>query len=189
MTSIDETYIVGKQKKENMSISATNTSPYYVEYINTSSDVSGIRKINESKLQNEEKTFLKYSTKDLRSIKVSEKMDENDTIKDYNIPLQQNTPTVRLLNILKSFNEAKKTESPEKDEGFADFTEIDESSNTENNRPSPDEIGFYVVINENNTNNDVKRTKKPIDLWRNRINSIYHLGFMKEPGTLVNAVV
>ena len=64
-----------------MSVSAANTNPYYLEYINSSSDVAGVRKINESKFQNEEKTYLKYSTQDQRNIKVSEKFDENKTIK------------------------------------------------------------------------------------------------------------
>lgn len=171
-----------------MSVSATNTNPYYIEYINSSSDVAGIRKMNESKSYNEEKTYLKYSTQDQRNIKVSEKLDEKKTLQDYNILLQQNTPTAKLLKILKSFNETKKTNNANKDEDYIDFIEIDKSSE-ENNHPSPGEIGFYVVINDNDTNNEVKKIKRPIDLWRKRINTIYHLGFMKEPGTLVNVVV
>ncbi|MBA4406628.1 hypothetical protein C0389_05080 [bacterium] len=172
-----------------MSISATNSNPYTFPYINSSTDGSGVRKLNETKFQNEEKTYLKYSTHDQRNIKVSEKMDENRTIQDYNIPLQQSTPTVKLLKILKSFNETKKTDLTNNKADYVDFTEINRSSEEEPVQKSPDEIGFYIVIDEHETNKDVKKIKKPIDIWQKRINSTYHLGFMKEPGILVNVVV
>lgn len=168
-----------------MPVSATNTNPYYQEYINLSSDVNSVRRLNESKFQNEEKTDLKYSTKDQRNIKVSEKNDEKRTIQDYNLPLQQNVPTAKLYNILKTFNETKKTDRT----ANADFVEINKSSEEEPVKKSPDEIGFYVVINDNNTNYMVKKLKKSYNPRQERINNTYHLGFRKEPGTLVNVVL
>lgn len=168
-----------------MSVSATNINPYYQEYINLSSDVNSVRRLNESKFQNEEKTDLKYSTKEQRNIKVSEKNDEKRTIQDYNLPLQQNVPTAKLLNILKTFNETKKTDRT----ANADFVEINKSSEEEPVKKSPDKIGFYVVINDNNTNYIVKKLKKSYNPLRERINNTYHLGFRKEPGTLVNVVL
>lgn len=172
-----------------MSISATNSNPYTFPYINSSTDGSGVRKLNETKFQNEEKTYLKYSTQDMRNIKVSEKMDENNTIKDYNVPLQQNTPASKLLRIIKSFNETNKIYETNDDEDYTDFEELDESSEPNLKADASKEIGFYVVIDDNKSNRDVKKIKKPLDLWRGRINKTYHLGFMKEPGTLVNVVV
>ena len=172
-----------------MSVSATNTNPYYIEYINSSSDVAGIRKMNESKSYNEEKTYLKYSTQDQRNIKVSEKLDEKKTLQDYNILLQQNTPAAKLLGIIKTFNETKKNYKTNTEEDYADFTEINKSTEEKYNHPSSDEIGFYVVIDDRNSSKELKRINGPMDIWRRRINNTYHLGFMKEPGTLVNVVV
>jgi hypothetical protein len=170
-----------------MSVSATNTNPYYQEYINLSSDVNSVRRLNESKFQNEEKADLKYSTKEQRDIKVSEKNDEKRTIQDYNLPLQQNVPTAKLLNILKTFNETKKTDRT----ANADFVEINRSPKEEPVKKSSDKIGFYVVINDNDndTNYTVKKLKKSYNPLQERINNTYHLGFRKEPGTLVNVVL
>lgn len=172
-----------------MSVSATNTNPYYLEYINSSSDGSSVRKINDSKFQNEEKAYLKYSTQDQRNIKVSEKLDEKKTLQDYNILLQQNTPAAKLLGIIKTFNETKKIYETNKEEDYVDFIEIDESSEEEYNQPSPNEIGFYVVLDDRNTAKELKRINGPLEIWRRRINNTYHLGFKREPGTLVNVIV
>lgn len=171
-----------------MSGITSNTAPSYVGYISSSSDVTRVYKSSESKSQNEEKTFLKYSNQDQKNIKVSEKSDENRTIKDYNIPLQPNTPAAKLLNILKSFNETAKSASINDEEDYVEFTEIDESSEEINNNASPNEIGYYVVIDEKVPPKVSKKMNRPLDMWKRRINKTYHLGFMKEPGTLVNVV-
>ena len=170
-----------------MTISAKNTNPYYQEYINSSSDVNSVRKVNESKFQNEEKNSLKYSTKDQMDAKVSEKNDDKRTIHDYNLPLQHNVPAAKLLKILKTFNETKKANSTS-DTEYVDFIEIDNSPEKSFTK-SPDEIGYYIVIDDRKTNNSVKRLKKFHDPCQERINKAYHLGFRKEPGTLVNVVV
>lgn len=172
-----------------MPISAANINPYYVEQINSSSNVACVRKINDSKLQNEEKSYLKYSTQDQRNLKVSEEPEEKKTIPDYNIPLQHNAPAARLLKILKSFNEAHKIVDANSEEDYTDFTEISEASEEKSNHPSPGEIGYYVVLDERNSAPEEKKINRPQDMWRRRINNTYHLGFMKEPGTLVNVVV
>ena len=140
-----------------MSVSAANTNPYYLEYINSSSDVAGVRKINESKFQNEEKTYLKYSTQDQRNIKVSEKFDENKTIQDYNLLLQQNTPAAKLLGIRKTFNETKKVYETNTEGDYADFVEFDESSEEELISKPPKDIGFYVVLDDRNSSKELKK--------------------------------
>ncbi len=171
-----------------MKIPSSNTNAYYIEFVNSFSDVTGIRKTAESKSQNEEKSYLKYSTQSQRSVKVSDNPEKQKTIQDYNITLQQNTPAVKLLKILKSFNETKKIVSTY-DEDNVDFEAINELSEKEFSKPSPSEIGFYVVIDEPKTNVSALKIKKASDIWRGRINNTYQLGFIKEPGTLVNMVI
>lgn len=172
-----------------MSITAANNNPYSFQYVSSAADGSGVRKLNESKFQNEEKTYLKYSTQDQRNAKVTEKLDESKNLQDYNTLLQQNTPAAKLLGILKAFNETKKVSEATDEKDYTEFEEIDESAEAKAKSQPDEEIGFYVVIDDDKPKKDFKRIKKPIDLWRGRINNIYHLGFMKEPGTLVNVVV
>ena len=170
-----------------MAVTAANTNPYFASYVNSSSNVKGVDKSSHSNTRNEEKPYLKYSTIDERNEKVTEKPESNKTIHDYSIPLQQNTPAAKLLNILKSFNEKQKTVDRKSEEDYADFTEITDESEA---KPlSPDEIGYYVVLDERNPAPAEKKISKPLELWRKRISDTYHLGFLKEPGTLVNVVV
>ncbi len=170
-----------------MFANSINTNPAYLEYLN--SNANSIRKNNNIKLELDEKTFLKSTAKAQRETVVSEKLDENRSIEDYNLRLQQNTPAAKLLGTIKAYNETNKIKKFDYEKDSENIIELTETDDYEKVRNSFAGEGYYIVITDRKTNADKNRLKNSVALWQERINNTYRLGLKKQPGILVNLVI
>ncbi len=167
-----------------------NTNSPYLANPNILADANGIRKNNTVKFDLDKKTFFESTIQDVKNRIVSEKLEENQSIQDYNLRLQQNTPAAKLLNTIKAFNETDKNEKIYYKKNSEDFIELTETDDYEKVRNSSAGEGYYIVINDRKTDSNKKsKLINSLDRWRERINSTYHLGSHKQLGTLVNLVV
>lgn len=172
-----------------MSVTAVNTNPIYADYVNSFSDTNSVRRVNEIKLQQDEKTFIKYTPQDRKDTIVSEKLDEKDSGTNYNFQFQSNTPLSKLLETIKAFNETRKTNKAKtEDDDYTDFIDLPETDEDKINDSSKG-IGYYIVMDQRNQTSDTKLLKKFSDPWKEKINRTYNVGFRKNPGTLVNLLV
>ena len=172
-----------------MSSNSINTNSPYLANSNILADVNNVRKNNSLKLDQNKKSFLESAAKDVKNTIVSEKLEESQSIQDYNLRLQQNTPAAKLLNTTKAFNETNKNEKINYKKDSENFIELTETDDYEKVRNSSGSEGYYIVINELKTDTSKKnKLMNSLDRWRERINSTYHLGLQKQPGTLVNLI-
>ncbi|MCX6169125.1 MAG: hypothetical protein NTX65_07295 [Ignavibacteriales bacterium] len=167
-----------------------NTNSPFLNTPSIIAGVNGIRKNNSLKFDLDKKTILESSAQDVKNRIVSEKPDQNQTIQDYNYRLQQNTPTSKLFDTTKTFNETQKKERINYEKSSDDIIELTETDDYEKVRNSSEGQGYYIVINDRKSDTGKKnKLMNSIDRWRERINTTYQIGIPKKHGTLVNLVI
>ena len=123
-------------------------------------------------------------SKDQKQTVVSEKLDSQNVDQPAGIRFQENTPVAKLLESLKSFNEARKIladQNYQSDKGNPVNSQIADETIYED---SP--VGYYIVIDDKPKQKQQKLLKGRFDLIKEKITKTYNLGFRKETGTLVN---
>ncbi|PKL82502.1 MAG: hypothetical protein CVV24_09695 [Ignavibacteriae bacterium HGW-Ignavibacteriae-3] len=168
-----------------MTVGPGNINPSYIEFANSHSSIEGVRRTGASKSQSEEKSFFRNSSEDQKNRTVSEAPDRDASIQENNLRLHHGSPASRSQKSAKSFNETKKSEFLLDDDSFEDVIELIETDDYEKVRNSS-EGGYYIIINDKNTSLRKPTLKSANDLWRARINKMYHSGLGKQPGVLVN---
>ena len=173
-----------------MSQTSINTTSSYFAYQNILADINTIRKNTAMNTDADKKAFIESRSQDSKNTIVSEKPGEAQSILDYNLRLQQNTPAAKLLNTVKSFNETYENEKVNYKNKSGDFIELTETDDYSKVRNSTEGNGYYIVINDSKPETGKKnKILSSLDRWRERIKTTYHLGLEKQPGTLVNLVI
>ncbi|MFH1195756.1 MAG: hypothetical protein V1720_08575 [bacterium] len=162
-------------------------NPAHIEILNSGKDLSGAKRINDIKLQTDPNLFERLTTQEQKNTIVSEQLDDNSSLQNYNLQFQPNTPLAKPAKKEKTFNE---THKPEKEKFFSsDVTETDELENEEY-QFVPDELtegrGYYLVLNDQSQFEAVKQLQSPHYRIQENLKRIYQQGFRKSPGTLVN---
>jgi hypothetical protein len=172
-----------------MLINGINSNPSLIESIRIGSGIGSIGKINASRFQQDEKVFLKSISQEQKNTIVSEKLEQDQTVQSYNLRLQQNTPAAQILETISPYNDVQKFRGyKSKADSFYNPVKRKKTFYEEQLDDSSIENGFYMVVNDNGSNKSLKQLKDNVDFWREKINSKYHTGFFKEPGTLVNTL-
>lgn len=170
-----------------MSIQSITSNPLVVDFIK-SNTLSGAHKIGEDSFSRDFKPDRRNQSSDKNNAAVTEKKEPapDQKINNYHYlpasPVNHSTETKRLLL------EAKKTGRGENQKDAEPEEENSESEIVDNSGIVVGK-GSYIVINERPTNSGRKLLSGAAQKWRERINYVYRVGFMKEPGTLVNLTI
>jgi hypothetical protein len=172
-----------------MEISSIIQGTNLVEIINSTSNSSSVKRINEVNLKFDAKNFEKYFSSDQKAVTVTENSESYSNPAVYNYQFQTNTPASKIISTTKPFNEANKINNYEDTESEDDdsndsyvYEQTEEISNTKTGS------GYYIIINgpvDMPENNLLEKFTTEI---QKRINKTYHLEYFREPGTLVDLV-
>jgi len=167
-------------------INAVN-NPAHIEILNSGKDLSGVKRINDIKLQTDPNLFEKLTSQEQKSTIVSEQFDDNLPLQNYNLQFQPNTPLAKPAKKEKTFNE---THKPAKEKFLeTDSTDwekpvVDDSEFTPEENPAGS--GYYLSINSQSNSDEIKALPSRYQHIHENIKRIYQHGFLKDPGTLVN---
>lgn len=170
-----------------MAVSPIKDNALLIDLIKTS---SGVNKFFGNE-QDDASTRTKFPPKDTasqeqKSTLVSENANEKSSFIPYNYRLDRSVPLSKSEKPERPYHNPKKESSVEvKDEETGELvdSEIIEEEPTENN------LGKGYYVNGGSPSFSEKQSKSLKELFQEKINRVYNVGFIKEPGTLVNLVV
>ena len=159
-----------------------------IEFIEAAykSDASlkGTTKITSIEGDNSNTGFKKYLTDDKKNSLVSTNSESQNSNYNYDLKLLSNTPAAALNSLDKILQRQIK----EKDfyRTYLRFTE--ENINDDDYEATSDKVGkgFYIVLNSPEDKNSVKKIKKFVSPFLERVKETYGLILKKEPGALVD---
>jgi|GEM_PF-2649623 hypothetical protein len=171
-----------------MQLNSINPNTNLVEIINSASNVSGVKKINEADFTSDFKNFENSSSLNYKAVVLNEELNQSANSAVYSLKLNPQAPAAQISKANKTFLEAAK----------ANYFQIDDTEDEstgsignylpekiENNKKGS---GFYIVIGGRDNFPSTKLLKNFTSEFQKRINKTYHLGFEREPGTLVDLV-
>jgi hypothetical protein len=172
-----------------MTINPVNNDPSYIKLVQYGSGTNNISKISDSSYKQDLKFFQKSSSLDEKNNIVSEKIDQNNSFTSYNLRLQQFTPASQIMETITPYNDVQKFSGYKtKADNIYNSAKRKKTIYEEYSQDSSYENGFYMVINDNGTNQSLKELQDNISSWRDKINKKYNSGFFKETGTLINSL-
>jgi hypothetical protein len=169
-----------------MSISAVKDNAFLIDQIRFAYRQNKHDGKEESSLADSLKSSNKEISNEQRSTVVSEKINEQTNFVTYNYRLQSNTPLTKSSKSERNYNDSKKKQTVEvEDQETGELLES-ELVVEEKFKEDPRGKGFYV--NVGSSSSEKKQTKSMSELFQEKINQIYNIGFTRESGTLVNLV-
>jgi hypothetical protein len=166
-----------------MSLEALNTN--LTQLTNPQLAAKRTNTAENAKRETVEKVFSPNKHEEIKSVLVTEKLDDGKTLHSNDVRFQSNTPVAKLLNSVKVFNETELVKKRDdyktndhKDVGFDESEEIEKLNESGS--------GFYIVANQTSVNRRKLLPKSQTDLLREQISLAYNSTVRKENGTLVN---
>jgi len=167
-----------------------NNNPVYQDYTKAASESSTTNKNSEFDSSRFEQVLIKNKTAEQKSTIVTEKPNNNSTsAAAANLRLQPDAPIVRMNDAGKSFNESQKNPNVkvESDE-YVEFIGMADEPDTGAAAGASLGKGNYIVVNSFTSRASIKKTKSPVERFRDKMIKTYNLDYLKAPGTLVNLV-
>jgi hypothetical protein len=167
-----------------------NNSPVYQDYTKSASESSSTNRNSEFDSSRFQQTLIKSKTDEQKSTIVTEKLNNNSTSATAtNLRLQPEAPVSQMNNPDKTFNESQKNPTIEiESDEYAEFVGmVNEPDTGAADSVSPGK-GNYIVVDSFTSRSSIKRTKSPVERFRDKMIKTYNLDYLKAPGTLVNLV-
>jgi hypothetical protein len=167
-----------------------NNNPIYQDYTKAASESSNTNRNSEFDTFRFESTLIKSKTEEQKSTIVTEKLNNNSTsAAAANIRLQSDAPVVQMNNTGKTFNEAQKNPTVEiESDEYAEFVGMVDEPDTGAADSASQGKGNYIVVDSFTSRSSIKKTKSPVERFRDKMIKTYNLDYLKAPGTLVNMV-
>lgn len=171
-----------------MQLNSINPNTNLVEIVNSVSNVSGVKKINEAEFKSDLKNFEKSSSLNYKAVVLNEDLNQSVNAAVYSLKLNPQAPAAQISKANKTFLEAAKANHFQIDDTEDESTESIGNYLPEKIESNKKRSGFYIVIGGRDNFQSSKLIKNFTSEFQKRINKTYHLGFEREPGTLVDLV-
>ncbi len=169
-----------------MSVSAVKDNTLLIDQIKFAAKLNQFSEQDPSNQSSGLKTAEKKTSTDQKSTIVSEKVNDQASFFPYGFKLQANVPLSKPEKAEKTYNSSKKKQTVEvKDE---ETGEVLDSELVEEEKVKEDPKGKGFYMNPGSSNSGQQQSKSMSELFQEKINHIYNIGFTREPGTLVNLV-
>lgn len=172
-----------------MQLNSLSPNSNLVEIISSAVNLSGVKKINEADFKSDFRNFEKSSSGNYHAVVLNEDTNQSVNAAVYSLKLNPQAPAAQISKANKTFLEAAKAnylgiENAEEDstESLANYLPEKIESNKKGS-------GFYIVFGGRDNFPSSKLIKNFTSEFQKRINKTYHLGFEREPGTLVDLVL
>jgi len=169
-----------------MSISVIKDNSFLLDQIKFAARLSKSGDDEQSDSPANLKSSHKNASAEQKNATVSEKVNEQLPFTDYNFRLRTDVPLSKPEKSEKPFNDSKKKRTVEVED--QETGELLDSELVEEEKIKEDTTGKGFYMNAGSSNPAKKRTKSIAELFQERIDRIYNIGFNREPGTLVNLV-
>jgi hypothetical protein len=167
-----------------MSISALKENTFLIDQIKFASQRNKRNDKEQSDLTDNLKSSHKDTSTEQKSTVVSEKINEQTPFVSYNFRIQPGVPLSKSAKSERTYNDSRKQQTIEVED--QETGELLESELIVEDKPNEDRRGKEFYVNLGNSIIIKKQTKSLSELFQEKINSIYNVGFTREPGTLVN---
>ena len=169
-----------------MSVQAVKDNTVLIEQIKFASKLYKFDQQEQQDLSSGYKSVENKTSDQQKSTIVSEKPENQPSFYAYNFRLQSNVPLSKPQRPEKSYNDSKKKQTVEVED--QETGEILDSELVEEEKVNNDLKGKGYYMNAGSSDSGEKRSKSMAELFQEKINHIYNIGFTREPGTLVNLV-
>ncbi|MCX6151119.1 MAG: hypothetical protein NTX22_11385 [Ignavibacteriales bacterium] len=168
-----------------MSVNAIGSNPVIIESIKTISEQGNVRKNGNLNILNDPQTPAKSINQDQKNSIVSEKLDHRLSNSDIYLRYHINVPVAKAENSVKTYNETERIKSDAEEDEFCEFSYITDNGEIQNSTIGG---GSFISIFNQDYAERPKNLKSQFDIFKEKLNKTYQVGFVKSPGTLVNLV-
>ena len=169
-----------------MSVQAVKDNAILIEQIKFAAKLNKFNDLEQQDQSASYKTVDKKTSDQQKSTIVSEKPGDQTSFYAYNFRLQSNVPISKPEKAEKPHSNSKKKQTVEVED--QETGELLDSELVEDEKIKKDPKGKGFYMNAGSSDSWEKQSKSMAELFQEKINHIYNIGFTREPGTLVNLV-
>lgn len=169
-----------------MKISAIGNIPSVNGYVKTVANPNyHFNKINKAVSYNQNESII-CTSQDQKNNLITSEPERNSNNHEFYLKYQSGVPLSKPELSSRTYNDIKKLNPPKKENDPSEFYTVIEDDRNESE--SMEKAGLYYVVSGKDDVLNYWVIKDHFDMFREKLLKTYHIGYEREPGTLVNLV-